>query len=281
MQTSITPIHGDNVSPFDEIKKTDDQGGEYWSARDLAPLMGYPRYDHFQTPLRRAMKSAEVQGIGVEENFPRSREVSKTRGPGREDVHLTRFAAYLVAMNGDPNKPEVAAAQAYFAVRTRQAEVAAPTIETILSDPDSGIRMLEALKDERAAREASEKRAREIEELRAAEEPKRRFADAVASAKNSMLIGEFAKILRANGVPMGQQRLFQWLRDQGLLCRQRGGLWNTPTQRAMELGLFDVKETVVQHASGDTTVRRTPKLTGRGQVYLAERLLPGGDVEVA
>lgn len=129
--------------------------------------------------------------------------------------------------------------------------------------------------------EASEKRAREIEELRAAEEPKRRFADAVASAKNSMLIGEFAKILRANGVPMGQQRLFQWLRDQGLLCRQRGGLWNTPTQRAMDLGLFDVKETVVQHASGDTTVRRTPKLTGRGQVYLAERLLPDGDVEVA
>ncbi|MGX0118181.1 phage antirepressor KilAC domain-containing protein [Corynebacterium otitidis] len=129
--------------------------------------------------------------------------------------------------------------------------------------------------------EASEKRAREIEELRAAEEPKRRFADAVSSAKNNMLIGEFAKILRANGVPMGQQRLFQWLRDQGLLCRQRGGLWNTPTQRAMELGLFDVKETVVQHASGDTTVQRTPKLTGRGQVYLAERLLPDGDVEVA
>ena len=155
------------------------------------------------------------------------------------------------------------------------------TIEQVLQDPDTLIQLATQLKDERAAREASERRVKEIEELRAAEEPKRRFADAVASAKNSMLIGEFAKILRANGVPMGQQRLFQWLRDQGLLCRQRGGLWNTPTQRAMDLGLFDVKETVVQHASGDTTVRRTPKLTGRGQVYLAERLLPDGDVEVA
>lgn len=216
MQTSITPIRGGDESPFDTIKKTDDQGGEYWSARDLAPLMGYPRYDHFQTPLRRAMKSAEVQGIGVEENFPRSREVSKTRGPGREDVHLTRFAAYLVAMNGDPNKPEVAAAQAYFAVRTRQAEVAAPTIETILSDPDSGIRMLEALKDERAAREASEKRVAELEG------PAESWRE-LASTDGDYSVADAAKILSRAGIDTGQKRLFKQMQQLGWVYRAHDG----------------------------------------------------------
>lgn len=118
---------GKQGSPFDAIKRTRDDGTEYWSARDLAQLMGYTQANYwqkFKTPLERAMKSAEVQNAAVTSHFTRSGETVKGGGPLREDYELSRFAAYLVAMNGDPNKPEVAAAQAYFAVRTREAETA-------------------------------------------------------------------------------------------------------------------------------------------------------------
>lgn len=100
-----------------------DDGTEFWSARDLMPLLGYDQrngWQKFQNPLTRAMKSAEVQGTAVTSHFTRSDE--KTAGRPRENFFLTRFAAYLVSMNGDPNKPEVAAAQSYFAVKTREAE---------------------------------------------------------------------------------------------------------------------------------------------------------------
>lgn len=209
MQVSITPIHGDNVSPFDTIKKTDGQGGEYWSARDLAPLMGYPRYDHFQTPLRRAMKSAEVQGIGVEENFPRSREVSKTRGPGREDVHLTRFAAYLVAMNGDPNKPEVAAAQAYFAVRTRQAEVSQPAV------PQTYAEALRAAADAAEQLELEKKRTAELEGPAASWR-------ALASPEGDYSVSEAAKILARAGIDTGRNKLFKQMEQLGWVYRVPG-----------------------------------------------------------
>ncbi|MFW9032728.1 BRO family protein [Corynebacterium striatum] len=121
MSPHLAPVISEPPSPFDAIKNTDTETGmEFWSARDLMPLMGYPRWNEFKVPLERAMKSAEVQGNDVATLFRGSAE--KTSGRPREDFHLTRFAAYLVAMNGDPNKPEVAAAQAYFAVKAREAE---------------------------------------------------------------------------------------------------------------------------------------------------------------
>lgn len=128
MQDLIVAHSPDTASPFDDIKRTCEDGSEFWSARDLMPLMGYPRWNEFKIPLERAMKSAEVQGNDVATLFRGSAE--KTSGRPREDFRLTRFAAYLVAMNGDPNKPEVAAAQAYFAVQTHVAEQAqqAPAI---------------------------------------------------------------------------------------------------------------------------------------------------------
>lgn len=123
MSNHIEP-QANGTSPFDAIKSTRPDGSDYWSARDLAPMMGYTQWKNFETPLNRAMKSAEVQGVDVAQAFSESRNrIQAGRGSTEKiDFHLNRFAAYLVAMNGDPNKPEVAAAQAYFAVRTREAE---------------------------------------------------------------------------------------------------------------------------------------------------------------
>lgn len=101
-------------------------------------------------------------------------------------------------------------------------------------------------------------------------EPKARFADAVAAFDGTCLIGELAKMLRQNGLKVGQNRLFQILRDDGYLGEFNSNR-NVPTQRAMELGLFRIKETTVTHADGHTTVSRTPKVTGKGQTYFIRR----------
>ena len=106
----------------------------------------------------------------------------------------------------------------------------------------------------------------ENEEMR----PKALFADAVAASDGTCLIGEFAKMLRQNGVDIGQNRLFAMLREDGYLGKV-GQNRNVPTQRSMELGLFRIKETAITHSDGHVTINRTPKLTGKGQRYFLER----------
>lgn len=103
-------------------------------------------------------------------------------------------------------------------------------------------------------------------------QPKALFADAVSASSSSILIGELAKLLRQNGRDIGQNRLFQWLREQGYLCT-KGSAYNCPTQRSMELGLFEIKETAITHSDGHITINRTPKVTGKGQVYFVDRFL--------
>lgn len=100
-----------------------------------------------------------------------------------------------------------------------------------------------------------------------ADKPKVLFADAVSTAKTSILVGELAKVLKQNGVDIGQNRLFAWLREKGYLIRRAGSDYNMPTQRAMEMGLFEIKETAITHADGHTSVNKTPKVTGKGQQY--------------
>lgn len=107
--------------------------------------------------------------------------------------------------------------------------------------------------------------------------PKALFCDAVSVSKNTCLIGELAKLMRQNGVDIGQNRLFERLRQDGYLCRH-GSNHNVPTQRAVDLGLFVIKETVISHADGHTTLQRTPKVTGKGQRYFIEKyVLNGGN----
>ena len=113
-----------------------------------------------------------------------------------------------------------------------------------------------------------EQRDKQITEM----QPKALFADSVCASSTSILIGELAKILKQNGVDTGQKRLFAWLRENGYLIRRKGADYNMPTQRAMEMGLFEIKETVVSHADGHTSINKTPKITGKGQVYFVNKL---------
>lgn len=103
--------------------------------------------------------------------------------------------------------------------------------------------------------------------------PKVLFADSVAASHTSILIFDLAKIVKQNGVDMGGKRLFAWMRDNGYLVRRQGTDYNMPTQRSMELGLFEVKETSVTHSDGHISVNKTPKVTGKGQQYFINRLL--------
>lgn len=104
--------------------------------------------------------------------------------------------------------------------------------------------------------------------------PKALFADAVSASSTSILVGDLAKLIRQNGLDIGQNRLFDWLRNNGYLIRAKGMSWNMPTQRSMDLGLFEVKETSITHSDGHISVNKTVKVTGKGQIYFVNKLIP-------
>lgn len=106
-----------------------------------------------------------------------------------------------------------------------------------------------------------------------AQEGKVLFANAVETARPSILVGDFAKILKSNGIDIGPRRLFAWLREHGWLIKVKGSSWNMPTQKAMDLHLFEVKETTISHSDGHTTINKTPKMTGKGQTYFVKLFL--------
>lgn len=142
-------------------------------------------------------------------------------------------------------------------------------IEEALLNPDTIIRLATDLKAERA-------KCQELEAKNEQMAPKALFADAVSASSTSILVGELAKLLRQNGIEIGQNRLFAWLRENGYLMKQ-GSSYNMPTQRAMEMELFTIKETTITHSDGHTTISKTPKVTGKGQqhfvnVFLTEKV---------
>lgn len=106
--------------------------------------------------------------------------------------------------------------------------------------------------------------------------PKEIFADAVAASHTSILIGDLAKLIKQNGIEIGQKRLFAWMRDKGYLIKRNGSDWNMPTQKSMEMGLFEVKESTVNNPDGSVRINRTTKVTGKGQQYFINKLLGSG-----
>lgn len=129
------------------------------------------------------------------------------------------------------------------------------------------------------ALQLADRRLRALEEQVEADRPKVLFADSVAASGSSILVGEMAKLLKQNGVETGQNRFFAYLRQNGYLIRRQGTDYNMPTQRAMEMGLFEIKETAINHADGHTSISKTPKITGKGQQHFVSLFLGGGGQE--
>lgn len=250
----------DQRSPFDAIRQIRVDGSEFWSARDLHTLLGYSTWQKFLTPLERAMRTAANQGHDVEGLFNRS--VEKTTGRPREDYSLSRFAAYLVAMNGDPNMPEVASAQSYFAIRTREAEVAP---QRTLSGPEL---MALALKEADATMRRQEA---QIEELK----PKATAWDEFVSATGDVSVNEAAKALsRKSGRIIGERRLRAKLEGWSWIYRDRAGKPRA-YQSQMDLKRLTERARYHYHPVTGEKVMDTPQIrvTAKGLDAIRTRLI--------
>ena len=240
-----------NASPFDTIKIITPAGEERWSARDLMGLMAYSTWQKFEVPLHRAMSTAKNQGMDIENLFNRS--VEKTGGRPREDYNLNRYAAYLVAMNGDPNIPEVAAAQHYFAVRTREAETR-PAVDA------ASLTRLELLQ---IAMNAETERM-ELEAKNLELEPKAEAYDSFLSADGDYSIGAVAKMLGKS-----QNKMFDLLRSSGIFIA-KGAMRNTPYQQYMHH--FSVRAHEYERQDGTRGTSYTTKVQPSGIDFLRKKL---------
>ena len=252
-------------SPFDSIKRTGEDGAEYWLARDLMPLMGYTHRNAWQTfsnaVLDRAKSAAQNTGSG----HLFTAVCEKTGGRPREDFKLTRYAAYLVAMNGDPNKPEVAAAQHYFAVQTRVAETQAPA----LALPQDYASALRELANTVEAKELAEKRAQEQAELAAkraleieAQAPAVEKAAAHTASDDSKGRQAFAREVQQwgmrKGVGIKQKSVHDLLRRRGMLIAEGRHDSNNPTAQAVKNGWAELEQGVSWNGHAWATAKLTP-----------------------
>lgn len=184
----------------------------------------------------------------------------------------------------DSRKPEARAFRKWItsevlpSIRKHGAYATADTIESIIADPQTGIRLLEALKDEREMRKrereqrlAAEQMVTKLEDEAVENKPKVVYAEAVSGSKSSCLIGELAKMISQNGVEMGEKRLFSWMRENHYLCSY-GERFNLPYQKYIEQGLFTLKQNVFS-VDGEMRTRNTTKVTGKGQVYFVNKFI--------
>ena len=199
-----------------------------------------------------------ISNEGILDNLGRTQYVNFVNEDGLYDVIL------------DSRKPEAKAFRKWItsevlpSIRKHGAYATQTTIESIIADPESGIRLLEALKAEREQRRIAEEKVEE-------QAPKVVFADAIIGGKGSCLVGELAKILQQNGIDMGQNRLFKWLRDHHYLGK-RGEFYNIPNQEYVERGLFEIKKNT-HSENGVMKTTSTTKVTGKGQQYFINLFL--------
>lgn len=257
-------------SPFDAIRREDERG-EYWSARDLMPLLGYDHYENFTRAIDRARFAAwNSEGESAAQRHFRDATKMVPIGSGAHrqigDRHLTRFACYLVAMNGDPRKEEIARAQTYFAIKTREAEMRLPAHAWTLPTT-----FPEAL--ELAARQAREI---EAEKARVAElEPAAHSWETLAEATGDYSLREAAQILdRDPSISTGQNRLARYLRDAGWTDSD-----GQPYQRHVDAGRLVRRPRSYDHPTTGQPVATTQvRITVRGLHALHKALGGSGPV---
>lgn len=259
-------------SEFGRIRAVEQNGEPWFVAKDLAEILGYTTlqrmYDHVQKrdkqnidPQSQCFQGLCENGTALEPN-PNIRRMTIINESGLYDAI---FGSTL------PQAKEFrhwVTSEVLPSMRKHGAYMTPDTLDRMISSPEFGIKLLTALKEEQEARKALEEQAEK-------DKPKVIFADAVAASKTSILVGDLAKLLKQNGIDIGQKRLFQWMRDNGYLIKQKGNSYNMPTQRSMESGLFEIKETTVTHADGHISINRTPKITGKGQVFFVKKFLRG------
>lgn len=195
--------------------------------------------------------------------------VIDSMGRAQQMNFVTEKNLYKVIMRSDKLQAEPfqdwVCGEVLPSIRKHGAYMTNETLERALTSPDFLIQLATNLKEEKQKRIEAEIKIQQ-------DAPKVLFADAVSTSQRSCLIAELAKILQQNGVNIGQNRLFSWMRDNGYLC-QKGQYYNQPTQKSMELGLFEIKQTTITKPDGTVLVTTTTKVTGKGQIYFVNKFL--------
>ena len=242
---------------MNEIILSTQNGEPVASSRDVAKRFGKEHKD-----VLRAIKSITAQNCAVTQMFYQS---EYTAGTGKKyPMYLMNRDGFCLLAMGFTGKEAVQWKLKYIEAFNQMEKQLAQRPQ--LSRAELMAQALIAAHDELEHKDA------QIAELT----PKGIFADAVSASKKSILVGELAKLLCQNGVQIGQNRLFSWMREHGYLIRDpKRSDYNMPTQRAVEMCLFEIKETTVVHSDGHTSINKTPKVTGKGQIYFVNQFLNG------
>ena len=247
------------------VRTTVDTDGTVWFvARDIAEALEYK-----ESTVNNAI-SALFQSVP---EIWKGKKRIFTHGGEQEMLCLTEQGVYFFL--GRSDKKKALPYQMWIAgdvvpsIRKHGVYLTPHAQEELITNPDFIIRLAQELKAERIKVKA-------LQEQAAEDRPKVIFADAVDASQESILIGNLAKILRQNGIEIGQNRLFAWLRENGYLMSCRGERWNMPTQSSVERGLFEVKTRIINNPDGSTRITHTTKVTGKGQIYLVNELLKAG-----
>ena len=245
-----------NNPDFGEVRTIEENGAVLFCGSDVAKALGYSNpskalSDHCKGDLTNRYPIVDSLGRTQEAIFI-----------GEPDLYRLVFSSKLPTAE---KFTDWVTSEVLPTIRRHGMYATPDTVEKMLADPDTAIKLLTTLKEERAARLALEAQAE-------ADKPKIIFADAVSASHTSILVGDLAKLLRQNGVEIGQNRLFSFLREKGYLCSQ-GERYNLPTQRSMDRGWFQVKETTINQPNGSVRITRTVKVTGKGQQYFINLFL--------
>ena len=243
---------------FGSIRTVEVDGTPYFVGKDVAEVLGYTN-----TP------KAIRDHVDEEDKLTEQIVLS---GQGRDTILINESGLYSLILSSKLPKAKEFKHWVTSEVLPAIRQHGMYATEELLADPDLAIKAFTALKEERAKREALEATVKTQEQQIAQDKPKVVFADAVSTAKTSILIGYLAKLIKQNGIDIGQKRLFDWLRTNGYLIKN-GSSKNMPLQRYMEQGLFEVKESVVANPDGSSRVTRTTKVTGKGQQYFINLFL--------
>lgn len=244
--------HTGDQSPFDAIKRVTPEGREYWSARELMPLLGYGAdWRNFHGAIERARATCSNSGTDPVTNFVGATKITGTKPA--QDVHLSRYACYLVAMNGDPRKPEIATAQTYFAIKTREAE----TRPAIDGNSITRMELIEIARNAELERLALEAENKELA-------PKAEAYDSFLDATGKYNVGAVAKMLGTS-----QNKLFRELRNRGVFIA-KGAMYNTPYQQYMQH--FEVIPHEFERSNGEIGCSYTTYVQPSGIDFIRKRL---------